>query len=96
MSEYTKVMFGSLATGEADFASIYQSLQSTLSSLESQLSTNLAEWSGAARSAYSVDQAKWNAAAANMAAVVSQLSTVVGTANSNYTTTERSNTQMWG
>ena len=96
MGEFTKVQFNALATGEADFASIYQSLQSTLSTLESQLNTHLAEWSGSARQAYYAAQTKWNAAAADMAAVVSQLSSVVGTANANYARTEQVNAGMWG
>ncbi len=95
MSEYTAVSFGAMATGEADFASVYQSLQSTLSGLESELQSSLAQWSGAAQQAYWAAKAKWDAAAADMATVVSQLGQVVGVANENYTNTERVNQAMW-
>ena len=49
MSEYTRVMFGTMEQGQADFARTYSSLQSTVSNLDSQLRANLAEWDGAAQ-----------------------------------------------
>ena len=95
MSEYTAVQFGAMATGEADFASAYQSLQSTLSTLESQLQASLNTWTGSAQQAYYAAKAKWDTAAADMATVVSQLGQVVGVANTNYQGAERVNTSMW-
>jgi WXG100 family type VII secretion target len=95
MSEYTAVQFGAMANGEAEFASVYQSLQSTLRTLESQLQSTLQQWTGAAQEAYYADKQKWDSAAADMAMVVSQLSQVVGVANENFTSTERANTAMW-
>ena len=95
MSEYTAVQFGAMATGEADFASVYQSLQSTLSTLESQLQASLNTWTGSAQQAYYAAKAKWDTAAADMATVVSQLGQVVGVANANYQGAERVNTSMW-
>jgi WXG100 family type VII secretion target len=96
MSDYTAVTFGSMAEGEAEFASTYQALQSTLSTLESQLQSSLAEWTGAAQAAYHVQKQKWDNAAADMAAVVSQLGKAIGVANTNYEQAERANSAMWG
>lgn len=96
MSEYTRVMFGTMEQGQADFARTYSSLQSTVSALDSQLRANLAEWDGAAQQAYYQAKAAWDAAMADMANVVNQLSAVIGTANANYTAAERTNTAMWG
>jgi WXG100 family type VII secretion target len=95
MSEYTSVQFGAMATGEADFASVYQQLQSTLSTLASQLQSSLSQWTGSAQQAYYAAKRQWDAAAADMATVVSSLSQVVGTANHNYITTESRNAAMW-
>jgi early secretory antigenic target protein ESAT-6 len=95
MSEYTAVQFGAMSTGEADFASVYQSLQSTLTNLESQLQSSLSQWSGSAQQAYYAAKVKWDTAAADMATVVSQLSQVVGVANANYARTESVNAAMW-
>jgi 6 kDa early secretory antigenic target len=95
MSEYTAVQFGAMSTGEADFASVYASLQSTLGTLETQLQTNLAAWTGSAQEAYYAAKQNWDRAAADMASVVSALSQVVGVANENYANTEQVNMKMW-
>jgi WXG100 family type VII secretion target len=95
MSDYTAVQFGAMSTGEADFASVYAQLQSTLDTLQSQLQSSLQSWTGSARQAYYAAKAEWDAAAADMATVVQQLSAVVGTANHNYQAAESTNTAMW-
>lgn len=94
-SSFTRVMFGSLQAGEADFARAYAQLTETISTLESQLNTNLALWNGQARSAYTQAQAVWHNAEANMAAVMQHLGAVIGTANENYMATERANASAW-
>jgi early secretory antigenic target protein ESAT-6 len=96
MGDYTAVQFGAMQTGEADFASTYQALQSTLSTLESQLQSSLSQWTGDAQQAYYAAKGKWDAAAADMATVVSQLGQVVGVANENYLQAESANKAMWG
>jgi WXG100 family type VII secretion target len=96
MGDFTAVQFGSMAQGEADFASTYQQLQSTLSTLESQLQSSLNQWTGAAQAAYYVEKGKWDRAAADMATVVAQLGKAIGIANENYTSAERVNSQIWG
>lgn len=95
MSEYTRAVFGSLQSGEADFASIYSQLQGTISTLDAQLRSNLAQWDGEAQQAYYVAKAKWDAAMANMQMVLSNLRAVIGEANVNYSTTEAANAQLW-
>jgi 6 kDa early secretory antigenic target len=95
MGDLTEVQFGTMAEGEAEFASIYQALHSTLTTLESQLQSTLNTWTGAAQAAYHVEKSKWDAAAMDMASVVSQLGKAVGIANTNYQSAERSNTAIW-
>jgi WXG100 family type VII secretion target len=94
-SEYTRAMFASLSTGEENFASIYAQVTETISTLDSQLRTNLAEWDGAARDAYYVAKAEWDRAEANMAQVLTNLRGVVGEANVNYNNVEHVNAQLW-
>jgi WXG100 family type VII secretion target len=96
MSEYTRAVFGSLAQGEADFARIYAQVQQTTQTLESQLNSSLNQWDGAAKDAYTVARAKWQAAEANMAAVLNNLRAVAGEANANYQATVASNGGLWG
>ena len=93
MSEYTMAVFGTLEQGEADFQRTYSSLQSEVSTLESQLRSSLSRWDGSAQQAYY--QAQRIAAMANMAQVLSQLGAVIGTANSNYMNAESRNTALW-
>ena len=95
MSEYTMAVFGTLEQGQADFQRTYSSLQSEVSSLESQLRSSLSRWDGSAQTAYYQAQAQWNAAMANMAQMLSQLGTVIGAASSNYMNAESRNTALW-
>ena len=95
-SDYTRAVFGSLAQGEADFARIYAQVQQTTQTLESQLNASLNQWDGQAKEAYAVARAKWQAAEANMAAVLNNLRVVAGEANVNYQTTEAANANLWG
>ena|SRR5919108_6402614 len=94
--DYTRAVFGSLQAGEADFASIYSQLQSTISTLDAQLRSSLSLWDGQAQQAYYVAKARWDAAMANMAMVLNNLRAVIGEANVNYTTTEAANAALWG
>jgi WXG100 family type VII secretion target len=96
MGDFTAVQFGSMAEGEAEFASTYQQIHSTLTTLESQLQSSLNRWTGAAQAAYHVEKTKWDNAAADMASVVAQLGKAIGIANENYTMAERANSHMWG
>jgi len=95
-SDYTRAVFGSLAAGEADFARIYAQVQQTTQTLESQLNSTLAQWDGQAKEAYAVARAKWQAAEANMAAVLNNLRAVAGEANVNYQATEAANASLFG
>jgi 6 kDa early secretory antigenic target len=95
MGDYTAVHFGTMQTAEAEFSSTYQALQSTLTALESKLQSSLSQWTGEAQTAYYAAKQKWDAAAADMATVVSQLGQVVGIANENYGNVERANATMW-
>lgn len=93
--DYTRAVFGSLAQGESDFARIYAQVQQTTQTLESQLNSSLAQWDGQAKDAYAIAKAKWQAAEANMAAVLNNLRTVAGEANVNYQGVEASNASLW-
>jgi len=95
MSEYTRAIFGTLEQGQADFVQTFNSLQETVSTLDSQLRGSLAEWIGSAQEAYYQAKVVWETAEADMANVLSQLGAVIGTAHANYTSAEAANTSLW-
>lgn len=95
MNDYTRVVFAAMEQGEADFKQTYSALVNEISSLNTQLQTNLSEWDGSARQAYTDAQAQWNIAMENMQQVLSQLGAVIGTANGGYQATEAANTARW-
>jgi WXG100 family type VII secretion target len=95
MGDYTKAEFEGMAQGRADFASVYGSFEDTLNTLNGQIQSNLAEWSGSAQAAYEEAKRIWNAAANDMSNVLNQLGNVVGVAHDNYVTTEGVNTRLW-
>jgi early secretory antigenic target protein ESAT-6 len=94
--DYTRVVFGAMEQGSADFQRTYASLTSEIEQLESQLNGNLGEWVGAAQQAYHEAQAQWHAAMANMQSVIQQLGVVISQANDNYTSAETQNQARWG
>jgi WXG100 family type VII secretion target len=96
MSEYTRASFGGLAQGQADFASIYGQLTSTVQDLDSRLRANLAEWDGSAQQAYYTAKQAWDSAMADMGNVLNQLGAVIGVAHENYTHAEAANSALWG
>jgi WXG100 family type VII secretion target len=89
------VVFAALEEGQTDLQQAYQKASTTVETLLSQLKSSTGLWQGAAETAYTSAQATWNTANANMTAVISQLSTVVGQANANYVATENTNSSMW-
>jgi ESAT-6 family protein len=93
--DFTAVQFGAMQSAEQAFMQIYSQLTSELEDLQRQLQSGLAEWTGAAREAYHQAQAQWNASAARMGQVLSQLGTVIGESNANYQGTEQRLTGMW-
>jgi 6 kDa early secretory antigenic target len=93
--DFVLANFGSLGEGEAAFAQAYNGLTGTVSGLQSQLQSNLSSWAGNAQQAYHEAQAIWNQAIADMAAVITGMSSVISDANINYQDAERVNASMF-
>ncbi|MGE5289252.1 MAG: WXG100 family type VII secretion target [Micromonosporaceae bacterium] len=93
--EFTSVQFGAMASAEQSFVSIYNQLTSELEDLQRQLESGLSAWTGSARAAYAEAKARWDASAAHMGQVLSQLGAVIGESNTNYQQTEQRLTGMW-
>jgi WXG100 family type VII secretion target len=82
--------------GQADFQRTYASLSGVIDELESQLATNLAEWTGAAQQAFYEAHLTWNAAMANMQSALGQIGSAIGAASDNYQNAEKTIMSRWG
>lgn len=96
VSDYTRANFSQLQQSQADFGLSLRALEDTLSDLEKDLQSHLAQWDGDARSAYYVAKQQWESAAAHMAVVLGQLGVVIGEAHQSYSAAERANSGIWG
>ena len=95
MSDFVSANFGSLADGESSFTAAYNGLSSTVSDQQSQLQSHLSDWEGSAQAAYQEAHAIWTRAIQDMGQVITAMSTVIGAANDNYQTAERTNSSMF-
>jgi WXG100 family type VII secretion target len=95
MSEYTRVNFGALSTGQADFLAVYNALKGTLEDLDAELKGSLSQWEDSAKDAYHQAKAQWDQAAHHMAQTMNALGKVIGVAHKNYRDAEHHATRMW-
>lgn len=94
--DFTSVQFGTMASAEQAFMQIYNQLTTELDDLQRQLESGLQTWTGSARAAYTEAKHTWDAAAAHIGQVLSQLGAVIGESNANYQNTEQRLTGLWG
>lgn len=94
-NDFTHVEFAAMEQGEADFQRTYASVAEVISQLESQLATNLSEWTGAAQQAFNEAHMTWSAAMANMQDAIAGLGSAIGAANQNYQEAEQAIASRW-
>jgi 6 kDa early secretory antigenic target len=92
---YTRVHFGGLTEGEAQFTKAARALMDELDDLERKLHSSLERWNGNARHAYTRFQKEWAAGARDMQHIVAQLGAAIRDAHDNYQAAERANTGIW-
>jgi len=95
MSSAIEVNFGSLADGQGAIKGIYQQLVATLEELDSDLRPMVSSWSGAAQSSYLDCKQNWDQAAEQLALLLNQIGSRVGTAHDNYQAAEHSAKGNW-
>lgn len=94
-NDFTHVEFAAMEQGEADFMRTYADLSDVLEQLQSQLATNLSEWTGSAQQAFNEAHRTWSAAMANMHEAIAHLGSTIGQANQNYQEAEQSILARW-
>ncbi|MEV5704631.1 WXG100 family type VII secretion target [Actinoallomurus sp. NPDC052274] len=85
----TSAQLGVLSSSAENFAIVAGTIRKELDELQTQLQSKLTEWEGDAQQAYWKYKAQWDAAAADMQAVVQRLGLAIGTAHDNYVQAEK-------
>lgn len=91
MTDQVGADFGRLAGTEAHIASTVGQVNGALESLKGYLRPLVASWDGEASVSYQLLQRKWDTAAADLNAVLSQIGRALGETNSEFQVTEKSN-----
>ena len=89
-----QVNYAALENAQSQMQSISKVIDGRLDSLRSQLQQM--QWNGSDREAYQAYQAQWDAAVADINAILREIGAAVGVANQNYITTEANNAKVWG
>jgi WXG100 family type VII secretion target len=84
-----------MAAAEDEFERILHALQTEMSDLDTAVRTHLADWEGAAATAYHGAQDGWHATAKEMTANLAWLQQVIATARKNYGSARTTNLRMW-
>jgi WXG100 family type VII secretion target len=94
MSEI-KVSFGELGNAQQSVASTARRMTAQLEDLKRYLAPMVATWTGEAARDYQVKQRQWDAAAADLTAVLTRIGLAVGQANDGYQQVEAANARRW-
>lgn len=95
MSDLTTVNAGAMQAGVEALNTAYTQTDSTLTTLEGELESSLAEWDGAAREAYTGAKQRWDQAANHMAQVIQKMTGVLSQIGDNYQSNERNIEGSW-
>jgi early secretory antigenic target protein ESAT-6 len=90
-----KVTFGALATAQSDVSGTASRITQQLEDLRRFLAPMVATWQGTAAQDYQVRQKQWDAAAADLTAVLGQIGVALGAANDGYQQAEQVNAAPW-
>jgi WXG100 family type VII secretion target len=89
------VNFAALQKASADIQTALSTLHSQLGQLERDAAPLVAGWDGEARRAYDVRQARWQEAAADLAAILRDIKRALDDSAVDYQHTERRNTDLF-
>lgn len=90
-----KVTFAALQTAQGDVTATAGRITTQLDDLKRLLAPMVTSWSGAASDDYQVKQRQWDAAAADLTAVLARIGVALGAANESYQQVENANAARW-
>ena len=94
-SSYMNIRFETLQQAQDDLAASFAAIQATIDNLESDLQSNLSQWSGSAQTSYAGVKLQWDNAVAHMASVLQQAQVHMGNAAETYQAVENQNVSIW-
>ena len=89
------VTFGAVDQASADCQTIAAQIETRLGDLKSYLAPLRADWTGNASTDYQSLQDRWDRSAADLNAVLQQISVALRTAKDNYESAESANAGTW-
>jgi WXG100 family type VII secretion target len=84
-----------LGAAAQDFARRHEALQEVLTNLENGLAPMIASWEGSAQSMYVEKKAAWDAAAADLTALLAGITRLTSEAHEGYLATVAANQATW-
>jgi early secretory antigenic target protein ESAT-6 len=93
---HIKVTFESVMAAAGDTDAIAGQIGQQLEDLKVYLAPMVASWAGQAATDYQALQARWDASAADLNAVLRQIAGALRTAHANYRMAESQNSVIWG
>jgi 6 kDa early secretory antigenic target len=90
---YFQTNYAQMETASQTIQGIAKTLDAELDALRRRLQQMT--WDGKDREAYNQHQAQWDAAVADMNALLNEIGGAVGIARANYMTTEDNNVKVW-
>jgi WXG100 family type VII secretion target len=95
MSETLVVNFAALQQASGEIQGAVNRLSATLDGLERDAQPLIATWDGGAKEAYAQRQAKWRQAAAELAAILTDIKTALDESAADYLQTEQGNARLF-
>jgi WXG100 family type VII secretion target len=92
----TRVTFEALSGAHADITAAWSSITAEMEDLRRFVGHFAQDWTGSAAEAYQGLQQQWDAAAADLAAILHSIGGAVDAANRNYQAAETANKNIFG
>lgn len=90
-----KASFAEIAAAASQISGASKTIDQLNDDLKGKVTSTLANWDGASGEAYNEAQRKWDAASADLNAVLAAIGTAVQQASEAYQQAEQSNTARW-
>lgn len=95
-SSFMNIKFETLQQCQEDLGIYYAGIKNTIDELETQLNSNLSQWSGSAQQNYLQVKLRWDKAIEHMQTILNKAGAHMASAQEIYQATESHNASIWG